>query len=34
MKVAQTIAGAAGFLFYMAGMACWAFLFSIVFGRV
>jgi hypothetical protein len=27
------IAALTGFAFYMAGMACWAFLFSVVFGR-
>lgn len=29
-----TLAQLAGFGIYMAGFACWAFLFSIVFGRI
>jgi len=29
-----TIAQLSAFALYMAGFACWAFLFSIVFGRI
>lgn len=32
MTVLRTIAQASAFAFYMAGMACWASLFSVVVG--